>query len=335
MTNRMSVLAARPTGMVKPTDFEVKEGAVPEPGPGEFRVKVNFASIDPAMRGWINEGRSYLPPVQIGETMRAIAIGTVEVSNNPGFPVGAAVVGMHGIQDYAVSKGENCYIVDPTKVPMERWVGGLGMPGLTAYFGTTEILKPVEGQTLVVSAASGAVGGIVGQIAKLYGACVVGIAGGPEKCAYVVDELGFDACIDYKNDDVPKAIAAHCPDRVDMYFENVGGDIGNAVFHQMNYFGRVALCGLISGYNATDPNQGGYDTGAQRSMLVNRLLVKGFIVLDFAKQYPDGMRQLGEWHAQGKLKIREDVREGGVDVFAEVLNNLYTGGNFGKLVLKL
>ena len=166
---------------------------MPEPGPGEFRVKVNFASIDPAMRGWINEGRSYIPPVQIGETMRAGGIGTVEVSNNDAFPVGAAVVGMFGVQDYAVSNGQGCYIVDPSQAPLERWVGGLGMPGLTAYFGTTEILKPQEGETLVVSAASGAVGSIVGQIAKLYGVRAVGVAGGPEKCAYVTDELGFDA----------------------------------------------------------------------------------------------------------------------------------------------
>jgi len=332
-TNRSCTLASRPVGMSKAENFSSGDAAIEAPGDGQFRVKISHISIDPAMRGWITDGPSYIPPVQIGEVMRAGAIGVIEASNNPKFPEGAAVTGMFGVQQYAISDGATCNLVDLSLAPAERWLGGLGMPGMTAYFGTMDILKPKEGETMVVSAASGAVGALVGQIGRLHGARVVGIAGGPEKCAYVVDELGFDACIDYKNDDVNAGLKEHAPKRVDMYFESVGGDIGNTVFGHMNTFGRVAVCGLIAGYNATSPEGLGYNPLAQRSMLVNRLKVQGFIVFDFASRYGEGAKAMVGWMAEGKLKMKEDVRGGGVDAFPDVLNELYTGGNFGKLVL--
>jgi len=331
-SNKLARLVSRPVGMVKHDDFEIVEEPVREPGPGEFRVKVSHASIDPAMRGWLRDQRSYMPPVGIGEVMRAGAVGIVEASNNDAFKPGDMAVGQFGIQQYAISDGRGCYTVDPSKAPPERWIGGLGMPGMTAYFGLLEIGQPKEGETVVVSAASGAVGSIVGQLAKLRGARAVGIAGGPEKCAYVVDELGFDACVDYKAGNLYKDLRAACPNGIDVNFENVGGDIMNTILAQMNPFGRMPLCGLISQYNNTDLAPGPANFG---SILVNRLNVRGFIVFDFARKYPEAARDLGQWHAEGKLKMREDVREGGVDAFVDTLNLLYSGGNFGKLVLKI
>lgn len=334
-TNQTCTLASRPVGMSSADNFSIGETPLPEPGEGQFRVKISHISMDPAMRGWIADGPSYIPPVAIGEVMRAGAIGTIEASNNAKFLEGAAVTGLFGVQQYAISDGTGCNLVDLSLAPAERWLGGLGMPGMTAYFGTMDILKPQAGETMVVSAASGAVGGLVGQIGKIHGARVVGIAGGPEKCAYVVDELGFDGCIDYKNEDVYAGLKDHAPKRADMYFESVGGDIGNAVFTHMNTFGRVAVCGLIAGYNATSPEGLGYNPFAQRSMLVNRLMVRGFIVFDFAKRYGEGAQAMAGWMKEGKLKMKEDVRDGGIASFPQVLNELYTGGNFGKLVLKV
>ena len=221
---------------------------------------------------------------------------------------------------------------DTSLAPLEAWVGGLGMPGVTAYFGLLEVGEAKEGDTVVVSAASGAVGSIVGQIAKIKGCRAVGIAGGAEKCAYIVDELGFDAAIDYKNDDLREAIKRTCPNGIDVSFENVGGEIMDAVLGRMNTFGRVAVCGLISMYNSTEPPGPLINL---RSILVNRLKVRGFIVFDFADKYAEALQTLGQWHAEGKLKLRQDVRDGGIDAYPDVLNLLYTGGNFGKLVLKL
>lgn len=330
-SNRTARLAARPHGMVTPDIFTIADEPIPEPGDGEFLVKLEMYSIDPAMRGWINEGRSYVPPVGIGEVMRAIAGGIVVKSNHPKFAEGDAVTGLMGIQTYAVSDGQGISKVDLNAASMDDWLGGLGMPGITAYFGLLEVCGPKEGDTVVVSAASGAVGSIVGQIAKLKGCRAVGIAGGPEKCSYVTDELGFDACIDYKQDGLFKALRAACPDGVDVYFENVGGEIGDTVLAQMNPFGRIAVCGLISAYNATEAPAGPKNF---RSILVNRLNVRGFIVFDFLDQYPQAIKQLGEWNKAGKLKFRQDVREGGVDAYPDTLNLLFTGGNNGKLVLK-
>ncbi len=330
--NRVVRLASRPVGMVVRDNFEFTEDAVPEPGEGEFRVKVEYISLDPAMRGWMAEGRSYVPPVQIGATMRAFAAGHVEASNHADYAEGDAVVGLFGVQHYAISDGKRVVKANTSLAPLDAWVGGLGMPGVTAYFGLLEVGEAKEGDTVVVSAASGAVGSIVGQIAKIKGCRAVGIAGGAEKCSYIVDELGFDAAIDYKNDDLREAIKRTCPDGIDVSFENVGGDIMDAVLGRMNTFGRVAVCGLISMYNSTEPPGPLLNL---RSILVNRLKVRGFIVFDFAEKYGDALQALGQWHAEGKLKFRQDVREGGIDAFPDVLNLLYTGGNFGKLVLKL
>ncbi len=330
--NRQCRLAARPVGMTKRTDFEIADAPLPEPGDGQFRVKVSHISIDPAMRGWLAEGRSYVPPVQIGEVMRAIGVGTVDSSNHPDYAVGDTVVGMHGVQQFALSDGQLVNKVDPNLAPPERWIGGLGMPGITAYFGLLEIGKPREGETVVVSAASGAVGSVVGQIAKLKGCRVVGIAGGPEKCAYVVDELGFDACVDYKAGNLAADLKAACPKRIDVYFENVGGEIFDTVLAQMNTFGRIPVCGMISMYNATELTPGPANI---RSVLVNRLTMRGFIVFDFIEKYPEAIADLGKWHAEGRLKLREDVRPGGIDAYPDVLNLLYTGGNQGKLVLQV
>ncbi|MFQ5972249.1 MAG: NADP-dependent oxidoreductase, partial [Alphaproteobacteria bacterium] len=278
----MAKLASRPTGMARRENFEIVDGPVPEPGDGEFRVRVEVVSLDPAMRGWMAEGRSYAKPVQLGEVMRAFGAGYVEASNHRGFPEGAAVTGLFGVQRYGLSDGAGVTRVDPDQAPLERWVGGLGMPGMTAYFGLLKIGQPKEGQTVVVSAASGAVGQIVGQLAKIHGARAIGIAGGEEKCRFITDDLGFDAAIDYKGEDVAERLEETCPDRIDVYYENVGGPVGDACFQWMNYFGRVPFCGLIHYFGQPGP---GLSPLALRSILVNRLTVRGFIIFDFAEHY--------------------------------------------------
>ncbi len=330
--NRVVRLKNRPVGLVTRDDFEIGDEELPELHDGQILVKSQFISLDPAMRGWLNDSKSYVEPVAIGDVMRSYSAGIVEASRHPKFSVGDAVTGMFGVQQYAIVDGREALRVDASQAPLERWIGGLGMPGMTAYFGLLDIGTPIEGETLVVSAASGAVGSIVGQIGKNMGLRVVGIAGGPEKCSYIVDELGFDAAIDYKADNLNEALKEHCPDGVDIYFENVGGDITDTVFNHMNLGGRVPVCGMISVYNATKAPPGLRNV---RSILVNRLRVQGFIIFDFAKRYGEAVKALGQWHADGKLTMREDVRDGGVDAFPDVLNMLYSGENNGKLILRL
>jgi NADPH-dependent curcumin reductase len=332
MSNRMVKLARRPKGMIVREDFKLEEGPVPEPGENQFRVKVEYISLDPAMRGWVNEGKSYVPPVAIGETMRAYSAGIVEKSNHPDFNAGDAVQSMFGVQRYAVSDGQRVVKVDTSQAPLQRWIGGLGMPGWTAYFGLLDVGQPKASETVVVSAASGAVGSIVGQIAKIKGCRAIGIAGGPDKCRYVTQELGFDACVDYKGGNLAADLKAAAPKGIDVYFENVGGEILDTVLMQMNLFGRIPVCGLISAYNATSAPEGPKNL---RAVLTQRLRMQGLIVFDWANRIPEAIAQLGAWHKEGKLKIREDVREGGLDAFPDVLNLLYTGGNQGKLVLKV
>jgi len=332
MSNRMVKLARRPKGMIVREDFKVEDGPVPEPGNNEFRVKIEYISLDPAMRGWVNDTKSYVPPVAIGETMRGYSAGIVEKSNNPAFKPGDAVQGLFGVQRYAISDGSRVMKVDISQAPLQRWIGGLGMPGWTAYFGLLEVGQPKEGETVVVSAASGAVGSIVGQIARIKGCRTVGIAGGPDKCRYVTDELGFDACVDYKGGNLAADLKAAAPKGIDVYFENVGGEILDTVLLQMNLFGRIPVCGLISAYNATSVPEGPKNL---RAVLTQRLRMQGLIVFDWANRVPEAIAQLGAWHKDGKLKIKEDVREGGLDAFPDVLNLLYTGGNMGKLVLKV
>ncbi len=331
--NRQVRLAKRPPpGPFLPDTFEVIEDDIAEPGDGEFRVRVAYVSLDPAMRGWVNEGRSYVPPVGVGEVMRAFAAGTVEASRHPDFKEGDTVQGLFGVQTHAISNGERVVKVDTAKAPLERWVGGLGMPGWTAYFGLLDVGQPKEGETVVISAASGAVGSVVGQIAKIKGCRVVGIAGGPEKCAYLTETLGFDAAVDHKAGDIAQALKNACPDGIDVDFENVGGPIFDAVLGQMNTFGRVALCGLISAYTATEPQP---PLANLRAILTQRLRVQGLIVFDWADRIGEAIAELGAWHADGRLIIREDVRTGGVEAFTQSANLLFTGGNRGKLVLAM
>ena len=332
-SNRVCKLVKRPApGMVKPDIFAIEDQPLLAPGAGEFRVKIGYISLDPAMRGWINEGRSYVAPVALGDVMRSYSVGTIDASNNPDFKVGESVQGLLGVQQYAISSGKGVGKVDLTKAPMERWVGGLGMPGWTAYFGLLEVGKPKPGDTVVVSAASGAVGSVVGQIAKIKGCRVVGIAGGADKCRYLTETLGFDAAVDYKGGNLAKELKAACPQGIDVYFENVGGEILDTVLVQMNTFGRIIVCGLISAYNATSMPDGPKNL---RCVLTQRLTMRGIVVFDWANRIPEAIRDLADWHAAGKLTIREDVRTGGIDAYPEVLNLLFTGGNNGKLVLKV
>ena len=331
--NRQCKLIARPKpGLFDRKDFAIEDTPIVEPGPGEIRIKIEVVSLDPAMRGWVNQTKSYVKPVGLGEVMRAYAAGVVEASNHPSFDVGDHVQGLLGVQHYALSNGKGLVKLDLSKAPIERWVGGLGMPGWTAYFGLLDVGRPKHGETVVVSAASGAVGSLVGQIAKIKGCRAVGIAGGADKCRFVTEELGFDACVDYKSDDLAGQLAAACPNGIDVNFENVGGDILDSVLPQMNVHGRIALCGLISGYTATEVPPGPKNI---RAVLTQRLRLQGLIVFDWADRISEAIEQLGTWHAGGQLKIREDLQKGGVDAFPEVVNMLYTGANNGKLVLKV
>ena len=333
LQNRQFKLAKRPVGMVKREDFEfVKSAPVPDPADGEVVVKVQYLSLDPAMRGWMNEGKSYIPPVGIGEVMRAGGVGKVVSSKDPAFKSGDAVVGMTGVQDYAVLKGKGLNKVDPKLVPLPVYLGTLGMPGLTAYFGLLEVCAMKAGDTVVVSGAAGAVGQVVGQIAKIKGAGrVVGIAGGPDKCKYVTETLGFDACVDYKHGDLKKQLREACPKGVDVYFDNVGGDILDTVLTQLAMGARIAICGAISQYNNTTPMKG---PSNYMSLLVNRARMQGFVVFDYTARYGEALREMGGWMAQGKLKSREDVVEG-LETFPDTLLKLFKGENTGKLVLKV
>ena len=329
--NRQFRLRTRPVGMVKRDDFELATAAVGEPGPGEVRVRVQYVSLDPAMRGWMNDVKSYVPPVGLGEVMRAIGVGRVEASNDPSVAVGDTVTGLFGVQDRAVVKASEVTRVDPRLAPLPRWLGVLGMPGMTAYFGLFDVGRPEPGQTVVVSAAAGAVGGVVGQLAKIKGCRAVGIAGGPDKCRYVVEELGFDAAIDYKHEDVYRGLKQHCDKGIDVYFDNVGGEILDAALAQLARRARVVICGAISQYNATGPVQGPKNYLA---LLVQRARMEGFIVFDYAARYQEAAQAMAGWIAAGKLKAREDVVDG-LERFPEALVKLFTGENRGKLVLKV
>lgn len=333
MSSRQVRLKARPApGPIGPGVFEVVTAPVPEPAAGEFRVRIAYISLDPAMRGWVNDAKSYVAPVAVGGVMRGYAVGVVEASRHPGYAPGDAVQGLFGVQSHAISNGERVVKVDPTIAPLERWVGGLGMPGWTAYFGLLEVGQPKSGETIVVSAASGAVGSIVGQIGKIKGCRVVGIAGGGDKCRYLTEVLGFDAAVDHRAGNLAADLSTACPDGIDVNFENVGGEVLDAILPRMNTFGRIAVCGLISAYNSATPVAGPKNL---RAVLTQRLRMQGLIVFDWEKRIPEAIRALAGWYKEGRLKIREDVRAGGLEAFPEVLNLLYSGGNNGKLVLKV
>ncbi len=330
-TNTQIRLAKRPEGMPEDDIWSLAQGAIPEPGENEFVVRNEYISLDPAMRGWLRDVRSYIPPVQINEVMRAGAVGEVIASNNPKFPVGAKAQGIFGVQQYAVSDGQSATLVDDSVAELPLFLATLGMPGMTAYFGLLEVGQPKAGETVVVSAASGAVGQVVGQIAKIKGCRVVGIAGGPAKCQWVVDELGFDACIDYKNESVAKGLKTHCPDRIDVYFDNVGGQILDDVLAQLAMKARIVVCGAISQYNNTGPVKG---PSNYMSLLVSRARMEGMVVFDYVKHYRDAAREMAGWMAEGKLKYKLDIVEG-IENFPATLRKLFTGENFGKLILKV
>jgi NADPH-dependent curcumin reductase len=328
-TNRQWRLAARPRGLPGPSDWEWREEAVPSPGAGEFLIRVRLISLDPAMRGWMNAGRSYLPPVGIGEVMRALGGGEVVSSRHPDFSAGDQVTGNFGVQDFAVSDGSGVFQVSLEVAPLTMYLSVLGVTGLTAYFGLLEIGRPEPGQTVVVSAAAGAVGMVVGQIAKIKGCRVVGIAGGPEKCRFIVEELGFDAAIDYKHEEVRTALRETCPDRVDVYFDNVGGEILDAVLTRLARHARIVICGSISQYNNDGPARG---PANYMALLVDRARMQGFLVFDFASRYREAATQMAGWIAEGRLLSVEDIVTG-LESFPETLLRLYRGENLGKLLL--
>ncbi len=329
--NHQIRLAARPVGLPKRSDWQFTEGPVAEPRDGEVLAKVLYLSLDPAMRGWMNEGKSYIPPVGIGEVMRAGGIGRVVASKHPGFAVGDHVSGVLGVQEYAAVDGGQLTKVDRKIAPLPVFLNTLGMPGMTAYFGLLDVGQPRAGDTVIVSGAAGAVGATVGQIAKIKDCRVVGIAGGPAKCRYLVDELGFDAAVDYKAEDVRESLRAHCPNGVNVYFDNVGGDILDIVLAQLARRARIVLCGAILQYNNTTPIKG---PSNYLSLLVNRARMEGMIVFDYASRYPEAVRDIAGWMAAGRLKSREDIVEG-LQTFPETLLKLFSGENFGKLALKV
>ncbi|MFN7993132.1 MAG: NADP-dependent oxidoreductase [Bryobacteraceae bacterium] len=329
--NRQFKLISRPSGMVKRSDFELTTSPARQPGPGEVLVKVLYISLDPAMRGWMNEGKSYIAPVGLGEVMRSGGLGRVVVSSDPSLAVGDHVVGITGVQEYATGPAKGFNKVDPRLAPLPRFLGALGMPGLTAYFGLLDIGRPKEGETVVVSAAAGAVGAVAGQIAKIKGCRAVGIAGGPDKCSYITKDLGYDAAIDYKAENIREALARECPKGIDVYFDNVGGEILDAALALLKRRARVIICGAISQYNSTRGFRG---PSNYMSLLINHALMEGFVVFDYAERYPEGMQALAGWAMAGKLKAREHVVDG-IETFPETLLKLFTGENHGKLVIRV
>jgi NADPH-dependent curcumin reductase CurA len=331
LVNHQCCLAARPVGLPKQSDWRYTEGPVPEPGAGEALVKTLLISLDPAMRGWMSDARSYIPPVGVGEVMRALAAGEVIASNDPSLAPGDLVTGLLGVQRYAVAPAAALQKIDTTLAPLPVYLSTLGMTGMTAYFGLLDVGKPVAGETVVVSGAAGAVGGVVGQLAKLKDCRAVGIAGGAEKCAYVVEELGFDAAIDYKSQDVAAGLREHCPQGIDIYFDNVGGEILDAALARLARHARVVICGAISQYNATAPVAG---PSNYLSLLVNRASMTGFVILDYHDRYAAGLREMAGWYAAGKLSSREDIATG-LENFNDALLRLFSGENDGKLVLEV
>ena len=333
--NQQFRLAARPVGMVKPSDWNFTTEPLRDPADGEIVVKVLYLSLDPAMRGWMNEGKSYIRPVAIGEVMRAGGIGKVVASKSPRFAVGDTVCGGLGVQQYwigaADDKTAGFYKVDAKAAPLPKYLNALGMPGMTAYFGLLDVGQPKAGETVVVSGAAGAVGQTVGQVAKHKGCRVVGIAGGKEKCDFVVNELGFDACIDYKSGALKDGLKTHCPNGVDVYFDNVGGEILDTVLTRINLKARIVICGAISQYNNSTPVKG---PANYLSLLVNRARMEGIVVFDYADRYPVGVAEMSKWMKEGTLKTREDIVEG-LEKFPEALQMLFEGKNFGKLVLQV
>ncbi|QJR79407.1 NADP-dependent oxidoreductase [Alteromonas pelagimontana] len=331
MKNKQWRLASRPVGEPTAENWELKVDDVPDIEEGQIKVKINYISLDPAMRGWMNDSKSYVKPVGIGDVMRAGAVGEVMESKSDHFTAGDHVYGSFGVQQYAVVGAEGVHKVDPNLAPLPRYLGVLGMPGMTAYFGLLKTGVPQKGETVVVSGAAGAVGSVVGQIARIKGCRVIGIAGGKEKCDYLIQELGFDAAIDYKNQDIKAALRDACPQGIDVYFDNVGGEILNTVLTHINFKARIVLCGAISQYNNTDGVKG---PSNYLSLLVNRARMEGILVTDNTKHYGEAAKDMAGWLNGGQLKAKEHV-ESGIENFPDTFMMLFKGENFGKLVLKV
>jgi NADPH-dependent curcumin reductase CurA len=328
--NLQVLLANRPDGWVKETDFRIVKAPAPTPGPGQLLVQVHWLSLDPYMRGRMSEGKSYAKPVEVGDVMTGGTVGKVVESGHKRFKAGDFVVGPLGWQQYAVSDGEGLTRVDPNLVPLSCYLGVAGMPGATAWTGLLEHCQPRAGETVVVSAATGAVGSVVGQLAKMQGCRAVGIAGGAKKCEYAVRELGYDACVDYKGGQLHEALKAACPDGIDCYFENVGGEVMDTVLRQLNAFSRIALCGLIADYNSTDP----YGVKMMRSLLVNRVKLQGFIVSDRLDLYTRAVQQLARLVSQKRLRYHETVAEG-LESAPRAFIGMLRGENLGKQLVKV
>lgn len=331
MKNKLVSLAKRPTGLPDKDIWNFEERDVPELEEGQILVKQHFISLDPAMRGWLDDRKSYIPPVQVGDVMRAGSVGEVVDSTIEKFKVGDYVTGWGGVQEYALTDEAMWFKVDPSIAPLSYYIGALGMPGMTAYFGINEVGAIKEGDVVLVSGAAGAVGSIVGQIAKIKNCTVVGIAGGPEKCAFLKNELGFDAAIDYKNENVHAGIKEHCPKGIDIYFDNVGGEILDHALANLRMHARVVICGAISQYNNRAAIEGPKN---YLSLLVNRGRMEGMVVLDYASKYREAAMQMGMWIMEGKLLVKEDIYEG-IENFHETFLRLFSGDKMGKLVLKV
>ena len=328
--NLQVLLARRPTGAPQESDFRLVETAVPEIGDGQFLVRSHYLSLDPYMRGRMNDAKSYAKPVELGAVMVGGAVGEVAASRHPKFKPGDKVVGAFGWQLYAVSNGAGVTRIADPRVPLSAYLGVVGMPGVTAHIGLLDFGQPKAGETVVVSAASGAVGSVVGQIAKIRGCRAVGIAGGPDKCRYVVEELGLDACVDYKAGRLWEDLSQATPKGIDVYFDNVGGEILDTVLRRLNPFARIPLCGLISQYNAAEP----YAMKNAGALLVNRVKLQGFIVSDHLPRWPAALADLAQWLSEGKIKYRETVAEG-LRSAPSAFIGMLAGKNFGKQLVKL
>jgi NADPH-dependent curcumin reductase CurA len=325
-------LARRPSGQPVPEDFTVTTEEAPEPGPGQFLVRTTMLSVDPAMRGWMDDAPSYLPPIGLGEVIRAAGVGEVIASAHPRYPVGTLVQGNLGFQEYSLSDGRDTVRIDPALGTPSMYLGVLGLTGLTAYFGLLELGHPRAGDTVLVSAAAGAVGSIAAQIALIGGARVVGIAGGPDKCRYLTEDLGLHAAIDYREDGIRKAIRTACPDGVDVYFDNVGGEILDAALANLAMHARIVVCGAIAQYNAESRPAG---PANYLALLVRRASMTGFLVFDYASEYAVARRRLAGWVKEGRITAPETVVSGQVTDFLPTFLRLFSGDNLGKLVLDI
>jgi len=334
-TARRVVLASRPIGEPKASDFRLEEFPVPQPGPGQMLLKTKWLSLDPYMRGRMSDAPSYAKPVAIDEVTEAGTVSEVTVSNNDKYKTGDVVLSRAGWQTHMLSDGSGLRKLDPKLAPVQTALGVLGMPGMTAYTGLLEIGQPKAGETVVVSAASGAVGSIVGQIARIKGARAVGIAGGPDKCKYVKEQLGFDDCIDHRDAAMPEKLKAACLKGIDVYFENVSGPVWDAVFPLLNPFARIPVCGLIAQYSATESPDMKYKTSQLfRAILTKRLTIRGFIVSDFWGRFDDFIREVPQWIKEGKIKYREDIVDG-LENAPETFMGMLKGKNFGKQLVRI